>query len=190
MGERNTSGPTSTFDAAELSWCYCVRLDLGSPAGTVRYTDGGPSGDITDNIDGTSQTWARWPMRMGDLDQGDQDVLSVSRVFLGNNNDPPTFSGWAKTPGFRNAAVQIWRVYFDSAGARVNKYKEYEGSIDNQVIGVWAELVLKPHHTPWSREAPWLTPPQLGAADLMPDPSVPVYYGDGQVSLTSRTSRR
>lgn len=186
MGERNVSGSTATFDAAELSWCYCVRLDLGSPVGTKRFTDGGPAGDLTDNIDGTSQTWTKWPLKAGDFTQGDPDVLSVSRVFFGNTDDPPTFSGWAKTPGFRNVAVQIWRVYFDSTGARVNKYKEYEGTIDNQVIGGWAELVLKPFNAPWSREAPWLTPPQLGAGGLMPDPSVPVYFGDSQVSQTSR----
>jgi hypothetical protein len=189
MNERSTAGPTSTFSTAELAWCYCVRLDIGSPVGTKRFTDGGPLGDLTSNVDGTSQTWTKWPLRVGDLDQGDQKVLSVSRVFFGNTDDPPTFSGWAKTPGFRNVAAQVWRVYFDSTGAKVNQYKEYEGSVDNQVIGMWAELVFKPHHTPWSREAPWLTPPQLGAGALMPDPSVPVYFGDSPVSMTTRRRR-
>lgn len=190
--ERSTSGPipASALQDPLIQWCWCVRIDVAAPIGTLRFTDGGPSGNVSANLDGTGvQTWVETPLVVGTLDQGEQGTLSVSSVSFANGDDPPTWSGYVASPGLRNAAVQVYFVMFDKYLSTLTGYfKAYDGHVDNQQIGQWAELVLKPHHSPWSREAPFLTLSQLGLGGLMPDPAIPLYFGD--TALISRASGR
>lgn len=177
MSERSTGGSTSTFDATRIQWCYCIRIDMPSPVGTKRFTDGGPAGDVVDNIDGTgSQTWSQTIVETGDLSQG-QQVLAVSNLAFANLDGQ--WATWNKTVRLINTPVSIWTVFFDpDSHAIANIYKSYEGRIDNRQIGDYAELVLKPHHAEWTREMPTATPMELGASELMPDPATPPYFGD------------
>lgn len=186
MPERSTGGPTSTYDSARLAWCWCVRVDFASPVGTKRFTDGGPAGDLPANVDGAGvQTWSVVPLVASGLEEGNPGTLSVATLAFGNLDGQ--WTTWKNTVRLLNTPVQVWKVDFDpDTGAITNLYKKYDGRIDNRQLGMWMQLVLKPHHSSWAREAPWLTPTQLGAGDLMPDPSAPAYYGDQLASNANR----
>jgi hypothetical protein len=156
--------PTSLPAANDVDWGYFVRLDIGGAVGTKRFTDYW-KGDQTLSIDGSSQLWSAADLRVGSLDQGRQNVLSVSSIDFANLPEPPATEGqwttWANTPGLRNVIVYVYVGWFDLAGAFAGSYKIYEGRVDNHELGRRAMLALKPHIASWSKQAPWAIPSPL-----------------------------
>lgn len=156
--------PTSLPAANDVDWGYFVRLDIGGAVGTKRFTDY-RKGDQTLSIDGSSQLWSAADLRVGSLDQGRQNALSVSSIDFANLPESPETVGqwttWANTPGLRNVIVYVYVGWFDLAGAFAGSYKIYEGRVDNHDLGRRAMLALKPHIASWSKQAPWAIPGPL-----------------------------
>lgn len=168
---------SSLTQANAVDFCHCVRIDGGAPMGTKRFTD--RAVDVVADIDGAgSQTWTSADVNVSAVDQNGTNYLAVSSLSFANLDY--TWTSWAQSPGLRDAPVQVWRVWFDAAGAIAGKYPLYIGSIDNQEHGIRSQLALKPFGAPWGRATPWQTLPMIDPvfAKLMPDRTVTIYWGD------------
>jgi hypothetical protein len=167
-----------------------ARVDVASPVGTKRYSEAF-FGDFTGNIDGSSQLWSAADFLVGGLNQSAQNVTSVSSISFANISDAGTlapWTGWAITPGLRGAKVQIWVAYFDrSTLALIDKVKLFEGTIDSGEFGDRATMAVAPYVKPWSRQVPAITGMMLGAAPLMPDPTVTIRWVDAVGSIVGYT---
>src|SRR5436305_9808527 len=110
-----------------------VRIDFASPVGTKRYTTYPDSATITLNVDGTSQVWTKFGVIVGRMGQDRGGVESVSWIKVPNNDGPPpTFTGWAMSPGIKGARVRVWDGYFFAAtGAFIEAAMNYDGKIDD-----------------------------------------------------------
>lgn len=121
-------------------------------------------------------SWTEIDILVGALDQGSQGPLAVSFVDVVNldSSGAEIFGGWAKTPGIRNAPVQILHVTFQADGTLAGPVKMYVGQIGRQEHMLRSKMEIQPYVNPYSKNGLWLTVRDFGCGDFMPDRSVVV----------------
>lgn len=161
--------PVADLRAGVIDWSWFVRTDIASPVGIKRWTDRGS--DVTANIDGTSQTWTSGVgLQVGNIDQGREFVLNPSTISFANLNW--TWSGWANSPGLRDADVYIYVVWYDTTtGAMSGAVRMWTGRIEEQSHLDRSEFGLKPWRAQWARK---VVVPIPGQSPLLPAPFMPV----------------
>lgn len=185
MPLRSLPFSASLTQANDIIHYAFVRVDVASPIGTKRFTD--MPGGLTANIDGAgSLPWSEDAVMAGALDQSDQDTMKVSWLKFANLPESPATVGkwttWANSPGLRNAPIFVYDAWFNinadlSIGSLAGALLLYQGKIDNHELLEVATLALKPFATPWTREVPWVTGLNLGAAALLPKQDTTVQWG-------------
>lgn len=125
VNERGLGGvPSATLDGATVYFYDFVRFDFPSPTNTLRYTNK-PSGFVG-NIDGGSQTWVAYDMRVGAVPQSMQSILDVGWLTLQNVDNVWSDILLNKVWEFR--PIYIWQGWFNpTTEAFVGNPKFYEG---------------------------------------------------------------
>ncbi len=180
MPIRTLSGSTVTAitGPGEKKRYSFVRIDVSSPIGTQRFTDYA-EGDVTLNVDGTSQLWTKAGVVVGRMGFDRGGAESVSWLEFPNADTPPTWSTWAMSPGLKGARVRVWDGYFDSSGAFIEAIQNFDGKIDNMELGLMAHLAIRPWGAGWCvQNVPYATPRDFGAGDLMGLIERDVQWGD------------
>jgi hypothetical protein len=106
--------PVADLQANTIDWGWFVSVDIAAPVGMKRFCN--RAVNVTDNIDGSSQTWTCGVgLEVGNIDQGREFVLNPSTMSVDNINN--TWGNWANSPGLRDVPVEIYVVWYDAAGA-------------------------------------------------------------------------
>lgn len=121
---------TSTVEARRVEFFEFVKLTFPSPTGVLRYTN--KTGGFVGDIDGSSQTWTPYDVTVGELAQTQQNVLDVSWVQFGNNNN--VFSTLILNIGIENRPVTIYQAWFTpGTQTKEGQYSPYYGRLDKAV---------------------------------------------------------
>jgi len=170
---RNTGSISdANFGAAVVDYDVFVKWEFPSPTGTKRYTT--RSGGFTGDIDGSSQTWTEFGIRIGALQQSMDGVLPVSWVEFDNLDY--TWTNLAYTPGLRGVTVSIYFGWFDTAGALIDAYLGYAGKADEHELSESCHVSLIPHTPIWTRR---ILGPDIGESciNIYKDPDTCQYAG-------------
>jgi hypothetical protein len=180
MGSERNLGTVPTADTAKpnIDYSHFVRVDLPAPVGTKRWTDRRVGTGVSLSIDGSSQTWTQSDVIVGLLDQGTQDLGTVSQVSFANLDY--TWTNWANTVwtngtvGLKGVLVHVWWGWFDwQSGTFTGAPKVYKGKIDRQEHLQRSTLALTAGTR--QRMSCYMTAKTLGAASIMPPPGVTIY---------------
>lgn len=129
--ERGLGGtPTSAVEARRAKFFWFVKITFPSPTGVLRYTDR-PGGFVGD-IEGSSQTWTAYDVRVGELTQTQQTVLDVSWIEIANNNN--VWSTLILNTGIANRPIELWQAWFDpDTDAKSGQNSPFYGRLDKAV---------------------------------------------------------
>jgi hypothetical protein len=159
--------PVADLQANTIDWGWFVSVDIAAPVGMKRFCN--RAVNVTDNIDGSSQTWTCGVgLEVGNIDQGREFVLNPSTMSVDNINN--TWGNWANSPGLRDVPVEIYVVWYDAAGAMTGAVKMWSGRIDEQRHLQRSEFGLKPWRAQWARRVLTAIP---GQSPLLPAPFMP-----------------
>lgn len=122
-------GAIATSEPAENTvkfWDF-VKIDFPSPTNTLRYTN--RTGGFVGDIEGSSQTWTEYDVKVGDLAQTQQKVLDVSWIDLANLNN--VWSDLILNTGIEGRPVTIYQAWFDTdTDAKLGQFSPYYGRLD------------------------------------------------------------
>jgi hypothetical protein len=128
------------FTKAQVRFFDFVSFTFPSPTGVIRYTN--KPGGFVGNIDGTSQTWVEWDIKVPGLAIAQQSKLDVSWIEIGDNND--VWSSLVMNVGIETRPVTIWSAWFDPSDALLGKFSPYYGRLDQAQIRGKARISITP----------------------------------------------
>lgn len=122
-------GAIATSEPAETTIAFYdfVKFIFPSPTGTLRYTN--KAGGFVGDIDGSSQTWTEYDVRVGEINQTQQRTLDVSWIDLANLNN--VWSNLVLNTGIEGRPVTVYQAWFDpDTDAKLGQFSPYPGRID------------------------------------------------------------
>lgn len=116
---RSTAAPASYYHGTELVYFNFLKMDWPAPVGLLRWTDY-PADVYNQNIEGAPQDWdGTHDFVVAQLEQGDQDPLSVSDIEFGNADNSFTRMCNQFTFGCRGVSIECWVGRFEKTPTAV-----------------------------------------------------------------------